>query len=81
MAPPKNRLISLKEVAQRTGSSLSVLNYYVNLGLLPVADRQGNKRLFIEKEIFRHLQEIHQLRREGYPLRIIRRQLQGQTVP
>ena len=76
---PRSKLISLKDVAQRSGASLSVLNYYVNLGLLPVADRQGNKRLFIEKQILRHLEEIQQLRREGYPLRIIRHQLQRQT--
>jgi len=73
----KGKLITLKEIAHRTGASLSVLNYYVNLGLLPVADRHGNKRLFEEKEMLRRFGEIQRLRREGYPLRIIRRQLQG----
>lgn len=74
------RLITLKEIAHRSGASLSALNYYVNLGLLPVADRQGNKRLFIEKKILRDLEEIQRFRREGYPLRIIRRQLRKRDL-
>ena len=70
------KLISLQDVSHHTGMSMSSLNYYVNLGLLPVADRQGNRRLFVESQVFRRLEEISHLRREGYPLRIIRRQLQ-----
>ncbi len=70
------KLISLQDVSQHTGMSLSSLNYYVNLGLLPIADRRGNRRLFSESQVLQRLREISRFRREGYPLRIIRRQLQ-----
>ncbi len=72
-----NRLVSIQEISSRTGLSLSSLNYYVNMGLLSIADRQGNRRLFVESQAIRHLDEISRLRREGYPLRIIRHRLQG----
>lgn len=75
MSNQKGKLISLQEIAERTGTAIPTLNYYTNLGLLSIADRRGNKRLFFEKEILHRLQEIQQLRREGYPLRIIRRRL------
>lgn len=71
----KDRLITLQEVSRRTGATLSSLNYYVNLGLLPVADRQGNKRLFHREKALNRFKEIDRLRREGYPLRMIRREL------
>ena len=71
----KEQLITLQEVSRRTGATLSALNYYVNLGLLPVADRQGNKRLFRKEEALDRFKEIDRLKRDGYPLRIIRRQL------
>ncbi len=70
------KLVSIQHISHRTGLSLSSLNYYVNLGLISVADRQGNRRLFVESHVIHHLDEISRLRREGYPLRIIRRRLQ-----
>ncbi len=70
------RLLSLPEVARQSGLTLSALNYYVNLGLLPVADRRGNRRLFAARDIRERLEAIRRLRREGYPLRVIRRQLE-----
>jgi DNA-binding transcriptional MerR regulator len=73
----RSNLISLDEVAHRTGASISALNYYVNLGLLRVADRQGNKRLFSQEEVMTRYRKIQELRREGYPLRIIVSHLQG----
>jgi DNA-binding transcriptional MerR regulator len=67
--------ITLQELAQQTGVSLSALNYYTNLGLLRVVDRQGNKRFYAERDALRRLEAIRNLRREGYPLRIIRDRL------
>ncbi len=75
MATKRHGQITLQEIAQRTGVSVSSLNYYANLGLLQVVDRQGNKRLFLEADAIRRVEEIRRLRKEGYPLRIIRRQL------
>ena len=69
--------LTLQEISSRTGLGLSGLNFYVNLGLLPVADRRGNKRLFKERIVLQRLKEIKNLKRQGYPLRIIVRQLTG----
>ena len=74
-------LIGLQEISDRTGLSLSALNYYTNIGLLPVAERRGNRRLFVEEEVLRRIEEIRRLRREGYPLRIIRRQWTEESSP
>ncbi len=68
-------LVSLQEISHRTGVGSSTLNYYTNLGLLQVADRQGNRRLYRESEALKRIEQIRQLRREGYPLRIIRKQI------
>lgn len=75
MKASQGKLISLQEIAHQTGASVSLLNYYVNLGLIPIADKHGNKRLFREPKALAIFQEIQRLKREGYPLRIIRRQL------
>ena len=74
------RLLDIQEISKRTGFSLSLLNYYTNLGLLPVADRQGNKRLFMERIVIGRLGQIRRLRREGYPLRIIRHRFKEERL-
>ena len=74
-------LTSLPGVARGSGVTLSTLNYYINLGLLPVAERQGNKRLFDRGAVIRRLEEIHRLRQQGYPLRLIRKQLKEAGTP
>lgn len=76
MNSPKGKLISLQEVAHQTGASVSLLNYYVNLGLIPIADKNGNKRLFLKSQALGAFQKIQRLKREGYPLRVIRRHLE-----
>jgi DNA-binding transcriptional MerR regulator len=72
---PDGQLITLQDLAGTSGLSLSSLNYYVSLGLLPVEDRRGNKRFFVKSTATRHLERIQKLKREGYPLRIIRHEL------
>ncbi len=72
----KIELVTIREITQSTGVSFSALNYYVNLGMLPVADRKGNKRLFSRAQVLRRLKEIRRMKREGYPLRIILKRLQ-----
>lgn len=68
-------LMTLQQLSQRTGVGGSTLNYYTNIGLLQVVDRKGNRRLYRESEVLRRIEQIRQLRKEGYPLRIIRKQI------
>ena len=81
MGNQKAKLSSLPEISQLSGIAFHTLNYYTNLGLLSIADRRGNKRMFVESEALQRLKEIQRLRREGYPLRMIRRQLAGFNLP
>ncbi len=68
-------LVALQELSRQAGMGVSTLNYYTNLGLLQVADRKGNRRLYRESEALRQIGEIRRLRQEGSPLRIIRKQI------
>jgi len=51
--------------------SYQTLNYYTNLGLIKPHKRQGNKRLYLMKEVTERLQKITKLKNEGYPLQVI----------
>lgn len=69
----KVKLISAKEIQAKYHVSLSTINYYTNLGLLLVADRRGNMRLYNPDHIRKRMEEIRRLRHEGLPLRLIQR--------
>ena len=64
-------LISSQEIVKKYNVSYQTLNYYTNLGLLPVKKRKGNGRLYNEEEIKKSLERIAQLKDQGYPLRLI----------
>lgn len=68
-------LITPTEIVRRYRLSYQTLNYYTNLGLLRVVRRNGNERLYREREVRRHLQTIGRLKNDGYPLRLISRML------
>ena len=71
-------LLTAHEVVQRHGLSYQTLNYYTNLGLLHVAKRDGNQRLYGAEDVKRQLGEVERLKGVGYPLRLIARlMLQG----
>lgn len=67
------KLISAREIQVEYHISLSSVNYYTNLGLLPVAGRRGNVRLYNPDLIRKRMKEIHRLKHEGFPLRLIQR--------
>jgi DNA-binding transcriptional MerR regulator len=67
--------ITASEVVDRFRLSYQTLNYYTNLGLLRVAKRDGNQRLYDEQDVQRNLDAIGRLKDEGYPLRLISRML------
>ncbi|MFC1632226.1 MerR family transcriptional regulator [Candidatus Omnitrophota bacterium] len=66
-----NSLISCQEIVRRFNLSYQTVNYYTNLGLLPVRKRKGNERLYQELEIEQNLKRISELKDQGYPLRLI----------
>jgi DNA-binding transcriptional MerR regulator len=73
-------LLTIGQVARRSGLSRSTLLYYDRLGLLEPADRsKGNYRLYSRSQAER-LQKIRLYRRMGMPLKKIRLLL-DQVVP
>ena len=66
-----NRFVSLKEIAIEFSVSGATVNYYTNLGLLNVARKVGNKRLYDREEVDRRLHMIRELLSKGYTLRLI----------
>ena len=51
------------------------VNYYTAIGLLPIAAKMGNKRMYEEAVVKDRLQKISELAREGYPLNLIQKKL------
>ena len=75
MEKTNQKLISAQEIAAKFNVSYPTINHYTNLGFFSVIKRNGNKRLFEEKEVLVTLESISSLKDEGYPLRLIRRML------
>lgn len=71
----------MRELSLLADVSVSTLNYYTNIGLLQVVDRKGNRRLYRESDTLKRIEEIRRLRKEGYPLRIVRKQTMEGTGP
>ncbi len=74
MRQGKSNLISVDELSNLYNLSKPTINYYTNMGLLPIADKQGNKRLYDKDDVGKRQEEIREMRRSGYSLRLIRRQ-------
>lgn len=69
----EGKLISSMELIRKFGISYSTLTHYTNLGLLRVARKNGNKRLYQVNQAKKRLNKIKELSTEGYPLKIIRK--------
>ena len=68
-------LISTKEIVEKYGIPYSTVNHYTITGLLIVADRRKNMRLYDEAQVAKRLAAITRLRGKGYPLHLIQQEL------
>lgn len=75
MFQERKALITIGEIAKLYGFSKATVNYYTNMGLLHIVEKQGNKRLYDDDEVRKRLEKIKEMRRSGYSLRLIRKQL------
>ena len=71
------KLISTKEIVKKFNISLQKVNHYTTLGLLEVAARNKNTRMYDETKVGQRLEAISKLLKEGYTLRLIRCLLSG----
>jgi MerR family redox-sensitive transcriptional activator SoxR len=65
------RRLDIAEVSERTGLRASTLRYYERIGLLPVADQVGGRRVY-PAVVLRRLALIRMTQRAGFTLREIR---------
>ncbi len=68
-------MISTKQIVRKYKIPYSTVNHYTVVGLLQVAGRKNNIRLYNESEVKKRLKKIAQLRSKGYPLHLIRKNL------
>ena len=73
----KRKLVSAQEIVRRYGITYQTVNHYTNSGLLQVVNKRGNVRMYDQAKVKQRLVKIMQLMDEGYPLRLIRKQLEG----
>ena len=73
----KEKTISAQDIVKKYNIPYHTLNYYSAIGLLPVLSKEGNKRVYDEKEVRDRLQTISSLSKQGYPLHLIRKKLVG----
>ncbi len=72
----KNCLITSLEIVNKLGITYQTLCHYTNIGLLNVAERQNNKRLYDKEEVAWRLEKIKELRAKDYSLKSIRNELE-----
>ena len=72
----EENLVTIQELAKLLSVSCATINYYTNLGLFKITDRKGNTRLYERNSIKKLHDQIRQMRKQGYSLRIIQERLE-----
>jgi len=73
-------LITINEIVSRHGVTYSTVNHYTVIGLLKVVSKRRNVRLYNEADVGRNLKRISELKDKGYPLHLIRKQLNSRPA-
>jgi len=68
--------MSAQKITEKYRITYQTVNHYTNLGLLRIVTKKGNVRMYDQAEVRQRLAKITQLMNEGYPLRLIRKQLE-----
>lgn len=71
-------MISSKEIVEKYKIPYSTLNHYTLVGLLTIAGRKKNMRLYNDEEVKERLKRIADLRSKGYPLSLIQKELNNE---
>jgi DNA-binding transcriptional MerR regulator len=71
------KLISAKDIIAKYHLTYQTINYYTDFGLLSMVCKKGNVRYYDGAQVRFRLAKIIKLSREGYSLRLIRRELVG----
>ena len=79
MVERANSYITARDIVEKYRVSYQTLNYYTTIGLLTVARKISNQRLYREPELRKRLKKISELKDGGYPLHLIRRILSSEV--
>lgn len=71
------KTLNAKEISKKFNIPYHTVNYYTMIGLLPVLSRSGNKRVYDEYTVVTRIERILGMIKEGYPLTLIRKKLDG----
>jgi len=69
--------LTAQELQDKLHIPYSKINYYTNLGFFSIVRKDGNKRIYDQKEVEDRYRVISRLANEGYPLGLIRKKIQG----
>ena len=72
---PVKSLLTAKDISKKYKVPYPTINHYTDLGFFSIVKREGNRRLYHDKEIRNRLTVISKLINEGYPLRLIRKKI------
>jgi len=66
---------SISEVAKLVGVSTSAINYYIRSNIIPAPKKISKTRAVFFEEHIQKLKKIKTLKEEGYPLKLIKKQI------
>ena len=66
---------SISEVAKLIGVSTSAINYYIRSNIIPAPKKVSKTRAVFFEEHIQKLKKIKTLKEEGYPLKLIKKQI------
>ena len=75
MHEKSNHLVTAKDISKKYKVPYPTINHYTDLGFLPIVKREGNKRIYDDKQVRNRLSLISRMMNEGYPLRLIRKKI------
>ena len=66
---------SISDVAKLVGVSTSAINYYIRSNIIPAPQKVSKTRAVFFEEHIQKLKKIKTLKEEGYPLKLIKKQI------
>ena len=75
MPEKSNHFVTAKDISKKYKVPYPTINHYTDLGFLPIVKREGNKRIYDDKQVRNRLSLISKMMNEGYPLRLIRKKI------
>ena len=80
MPEKNNYLVTAKVISKKYKVPYPTINHYTDLGFLAIVKREGNRRMYNDKQVKIRLSLISKMMNEGYPLRLIRRKIVSKEV-